>query len=114
MASGGKTGMTEDGGARSHAGRIAAPPADRIARRHKTFEPTKLVTGAGELRAHVLNVSATGALIHAPGGPARGERCMVVLAGREIAAEVMWVDGARSGLAFRGMLTPDELTRLLG
>ena len=72
-----------------------------------------LVTNAGELRAHILNVSATGALIHASGGPARGERCMVVLVGREIAAEVMWVDGARFGIAFRGMLTPGELTRLL-
>lgn len=87
---------------------------DRAAVRHKTFEPTTMVTASGELRAHILNVSATGALIHAPGAPARGERCSIVLVGRKIAAEVMWVDGARFGIAFRGALMPDELSRLLG
>ena len=87
---------------------------DRAAPRHKTFEPITLVAADRELRAHVLNVSATGALIHAPGGPAKGERCTVALAGREIAAEVMWVNGARFGIAFRGTLSPDELARVLG
>jgi hypothetical protein len=86
---------------------------DRTAHRHKTFEPTTLQLAAGEVRAHILNVSATGALIHAPGEPAKGARVTVRLVGRDIPAEVMWVDGARFGIAFRGMLSPDELARLL-
>ncbi len=95
-------------------GAVPAPAVDRTAHRHKTFEPITLVTERGDLRAHVLNVSTTGALIHAAGGPAAGERCTLFLAGREVAAEVIWVGGPRFGVAFRGALTPDELARLLG
>jgi hypothetical protein len=103
-----------DGRSFSRPGPSPAQPVDRAAPRHKTFEPTTLFTATGEVRAHILNLSATGALIHAADAPGRGERCTVVLAGREIAAEVMWVEGARFGIAFRGALMPDELARLLG
>ena len=104
----------EDGRPHLRPAPTAVTSVDRIAHRHKTFEPTTLNCGGVEHRAHILNVSATGALIHAPGGPAKGARCTVWLVGRAIPAEVMWVDGARFGIAFRGILSADELARLLG
>lgn len=87
---------------------------DRAARRHKTFVPTSIQSSRGELRAHILNLSMTGALLHAEPAPGRGQRVIVMLGGRRVAAMVAWVEGARFGVAFAHPLGESEVADLLG
>jgi len=91
-------------------GRGAGPPvpsADdhRIAHRYKTFEPTTLRSDAGEARVHLINLSATGALVHMADPPELGAAVCIDLKGTAAEARVVWRDGARFGLAFRTRLT---------
>jgi hypothetical protein len=82
--------------------------------RHKIFEPTQLHLAEGEVRAHLINVSLSGALVHAATAPRRGETVRVELCGTPVAAQVRWVDGPRFGLAFVQPLDPAMLRQLLG
>jgi hypothetical protein len=86
----------------------------RSAPRHKIFEPTRLHLAEGEVRAHLINVSLSGALVHAQSAPRRGESVRIEIAGTTVAGQVRWADGPRFGLAFAQPLNPLLLGRLLG
>ena len=85
----------------------------RAARRLKLFQPTELRTGEARCRVHLLDLSATGALIHAAAPPARGASVLLACAGSLREARVMWVDGQRLGVSFRSTLTNADLARAL-
>jgi len=92
---------------------VTADSDHRIAHRHKTFEPTTLRSNAGEARAHVINLSATGALVHMVDPPKRGSVVSIDL-GRVFAdAEVVWTSGSRFGIAFRSRLADAMIDILL-
>ena len=75
-------------------------PLPRAATRHKIFAPTSLTGAGGEMRVHLLNVSATGALVHASMPPASGHRVQIRIGAEMVRAQIVWVDGARFGVVF--------------
>lgn len=72
----------------------------RAATRHKLFEPVLLRQGGVAVRAHMLDLSVTGALLHAERPPVIGARVTIHAEGAGAAARVIWVRAKRFGLRF--------------
>ena len=81
--------------------------------RLKLFEPTELEAGPAPTRAHLLDLSATGALVHSASPPAPGQSVKLALDGKPRQARVMWVDDRRFGVAFRVPLSDGQVTDIL-
>lgn len=82
--------------------------------RLKLFQPTEMRDTGGETRrAHLLDLSATGALVHASDPPAAGGGVQLLLDGAFRAGEVMWADGRRFGLRFRAPLADAQVDGIL-
>lgn len=86
----------------------------RSAPRHKIFQPTQVHFAAGEVRAHLINVSQSGALVHADPTPRRGDMIRIEIQGILVSAQVRWTDGPRFGLSFIQSLDALTLKQLLG
>jgi hypothetical protein len=86
----------------------------RAAPRHKIFQPTQLHFASGEVRAHLINVSQSGALVHAAPTPRRGDMIRIEICGTLVPAQVRWTDGPRFGLSFIQPLDATTLKQLLG
>jgi len=101
----------------SRPGAIGSPAAgerrDDIARRHKTFWPTSLRSPAGTRRAHVLNISRTGAKVHADIPAAAGEKIEIAIGALWRRGVVRWTSGSTFGIAFDEPLSDDVLKRCL-
>jgi hypothetical protein len=78
------------------------PPAlrPRVAARHKLFEPVLLRHGGLSVRAHMLDLSTSGALLHAEKPPLSGGRVTVEGERLFIGAIVVWTRAKRFGLRF--------------
>lgn len=92
----------------------AASPAKtgdspRAARRLKVFQPASLSARGQTGRVHILNLSASGALIHGLAIPPVGAMVVLRMAEVDRPATVVWLDGRQGGLRFREPLTPAEL-----
>ncbi|WP_242147288.1 PilZ domain-containing protein [Sphingomonas sp. BAUL-RG-20F-R05-02] len=72
----------------------------RVARRHKLFEPVEIIVEHQPARAHILNISSTGALVHSAMPPATGASVKIKLLGTECAAHVVWSAASRFGVSF--------------
>lgn len=72
----------------------------RMAARQKLFAPTTLHVGEASQRAHLLDISAGGARLHAAAPPPLRALVLLDCAGKRRAARVMWRDGAKIGLRF--------------
>ena len=81
--------------------------------RVKVFQPVELRIEGTARRGHLLDVSASGALVHAPVPPLAGASVVLVLGTVPHAARVMWLEGTRFGLAFTFRLSEIELERIL-
>lgn len=84
---------------------LALPDQPRRASpRHKAFQPVMVRLRQQIVRAHVLDISAHGALLHMPAPPEVGTMLMVSVPDRwEKAGTVKWRSKSRAGIAF---LTP--------
>jgi hypothetical protein len=65
------------------------------------------------IRAHVLNVSRSGALVHAASGMLIGSMIVLNSGPLSVAGQVAWVDGTRLGLAFHRNISESQLEHLL-
>lgn len=81
--------------------------------RLKLFEPTELNGPQGRVRAHLLDLSATGALVHAAQPPRPGDHVQVRIAGALRYSRVMWVDDRKFGVAFRLPLASADIDTVL-
>jgi hypothetical protein len=72
----------------------------RIAARHKLFEPVLLRHGGASVRAHMLDLSTSGALLHAEHPPAPGMHVRVEGERLFVGALVVWTRAKRFGLRF--------------
>lgn len=82
--------------------------------RLKLFHPTELRDAEGAVqRAHLLDLSATGALVHAAEPPASDTTVQLLVDGALRAARVMWTDGRRFGLHFRLPLSDAQVSAVL-
>jgi hypothetical protein len=73
---------------------------DRASARYKIFELVSFMFDGHETRAHLLNISMTGALVHSAQPPKTGSAIQLVINGRHYPARVVWSHGARFGIAF--------------
>jgi hypothetical protein len=81
--------------------------------RLKVFQPIELHVGAMPLRAHLLDLSASGALVHSVAAPAANTALRLTLGGLVRTARVVWRDGVRFGIAFTVPLCESEVERAL-
>lgn len=92
---------------------MASATQRRHAARHKMFEPVTLGLGSADVRAHVLDLSCTGALAHCETPPKAGSYVSVKGTGLETSGRVMWAKGKRFGIQFSVPLTEMETEELL-
>lgn len=85
----------------------------RGARRLKSFIPVTLDQEAGTVRAHVLDMSETGALVHCEAAIRSGERLQLRVGHHVLRGGVMWVEGKRFGFRFTLPLTVTEVQAIV-
>lgn len=81
--------------------------------RLKVFQPIEMHAGMVPLRAHLLDLSASGALVHSATAPAPGTPVRLTIGGLMRSARVVWRDGVRFGIAFIVPLREIEVERML-
>lgn len=86
---------------------------DRGARRLKLFLPAQIEVDGVASRAHLLNVSLSGALVHSSQAPAPRTGLSIICAGLARAALVQWADKQRFGVTFMVALNDLELHKVL-
>ena len=82
--------------------------------RLKIFQPIELHTERGCVRAHLLNVSTTGALVHTQSAPGKGSVVKLTIAGEVRSARVVWTNGPRFGAAFVRAFLDTQIQQLVG
>jgi hypothetical protein len=78
--------------------------------RLKVFQPTEMHFERERVRVHLLDLSATGALVHHPSPPPNGAMVQIKCAGMMRAARVMHQDGTRFGVQFLAPLTDEQVS----
>lgn len=85
----------------------------RHAPRHKMFEPVALTLRGAELRAHFLDLSSTGALVHCEVPPNAGSYVIIHALDLETSGRVKWAKGKRFGIQFSQPLTQAMMNVLI-
>ena len=83
------------------------------ASRLKVFQPVQVVARSQGMRAHLLNLSHTGGMIHCPDSLEQGSIVEIDLCGTNHAARVVWVNGKRYGVAFMTKLLSRQIDDVL-
>jgi len=81
--------------------------------RFKLFQPTTMTVGKDLVRVHVLDLSATGALLHHATPPEAGSTVRLECVGSLRPARVVWVKGTRFGISFTLPLSEVQVTEAL-
>ena len=84
----------------------------RAATRVKVFRPVWLDTADGRTRAHLINLSAIGACLHAPCAHPVWSAVVLELNGERVNGRVTWTEGRRCGVKFAQALTAGALASL--
>ncbi len=96
----------------SHAA-LSSDPEPRGGRRHKVFLPAEMATPDGPMRVHLLNISATGALVHSDTLPERGAVVQFSCGPSTWLARVVWARHKRFGVVHVTPLTPTAIDTLV-
>ncbi len=83
------------------------------AQRYKLFKPIELSCAGQAIRAHLLDLSSTGALAHAETPPPVGARVRVSAGFPLGTAKVIWANGKRFGIAFNLRLDAAQIDRAI-
>lgn len=94
-------------------GIAVACEAVKRAPRLKVFEPIQLTNGARVLRGHMLNVSITGALVHADASLRAGDIVTIRLRDTDLVARIVRVAGSRLGMMFARPISETMLATLI-
>ena len=81
--------------------------------RYPAYFPVQVRTAAGTQQAQVNNVNQNGGCLHGMRHLCRGDKLQLNVLSQWVDAIVLWVDGNRSGIAFRPGLTTHQLDTLL-
>ncbi|MEQ6331825.1 PilZ domain-containing protein [Sphingobium sp. MK2] len=82
--------------------------------RLKLFEPVRLLLAGQAARAHLLDLSVTGALVHCDSPPCVGDHVLIETNALGVKGQVMWVRVKRFGVHFDQplpQLTVDRVVR---
>lgn len=93
---------------------LSAPSSaePRVATRRKVFLPAEMKHAAGTSRVHLLNLSSTGALLHADAAPAKGVMVQLSCGKASWLAKVVWTSTKRFGVHHLTPLTPAAVEAL--
>lgn len=80
--------------------------------RVKIFQLASLRIDSAASRAHILDISSSGARVHCAVELRRGQRTTLLVEHLHIAATVLWTHDQRAGLRFDARLTDDQLRRI--
>ena len=80
--------------------------------RVKIFQLANLRTDDAVCRAHVLDISRSGARVHCATDLRRGQRVTLMIEHLRIPAMVLWETDNRAGLRFQTPLIDDQLRRI--
>ncbi len=83
------------------------------AARLKVFQPVEIDYGAGPVRAHLLDLSRSGALLHSAGVVDKGQSFWIVLGHGRHRARVAWRNDKRFGIEFIGKLSDAQIDDVL-
>lgn len=95
-----------------NAASMSSDHSERAAR-HKIFEPIAVFISDQEIRAHLLNISTTGALVHSEMAPEPGTTVTLVMDDRHYSACVIWGEGRRFGIAFDRRISGTAIAQFL-
>lgn len=99
------------------AGSSTAGTADkqllRARPRRKIFYPTQMRIGLWNARVHLLDLSASGALVHCATPIAMGTLIRIECAGMARSARVVWSEGERFGVQFFAPLSDAQVDAAL-
>ena len=87
--------------------------ASRRATRLKLFEPVLLRVQGLPVRAHLLDLSMTGALAHSDNPPQVGDHVVIEASALSVAGRVMWVRAKRFGIHFDFPLPQPTIDRVV-
>jgi hypothetical protein len=85
----------------------------RRSRRLKVFLPTEVLLDDRSVRAHVLDISTLGSLLHTGTVPEAGSVVGLDLDGCSHRARIVWVGSGRVGVVFDTELTGDQVARII-
>jgi hypothetical protein len=85
----------------------------RKSRRSRIFEPARLLDHRGDKQAHVLDISTTGLLLHAPHAPKLGQHIGISFAGEAVVGRVAWIDRRYFGVALLEPLDERTVLRII-
>lgn len=88
------------------------PRSARAEPRVKTFQLASLRADDAVCRAHVLDISRSGARVHCTADLRRGQRVTLMMEHLRIAATILWVAEQRAGIRFQTPLIDDQLRRI--
>jgi hypothetical protein len=87
--------------------------SDRVAKRHKVFLVTELIDTVEVQRAHVLDVSTSGALLHCEGTVRNDRPASVRLDDHMHPIAIVSINSQRIGVRFITDLTEEEVSGLI-
>tara|TARA_R110000868_G_scaffold256565_2_gene513354 strand:- start:144 stop:440 length:297 start_codon:yes stop_codon:yes gene_type:complete len=90
-----------------------SPGAAHRATRLKLFEPVLLRVQGLPVRAHLLDLSMTGALAHSDNPPQVGDHVVIEASALSVAGRVMWVRAKRFGIHFDFPLPQPTIDRVV-
>lgn len=82
--------------------------------RHKVFLPAEMTVAGTTSRVHLLNLSQTGALIHAEAPPPVGTTIRLLCGQTGWVARVVWSADKRLGVVHTPRLAPGTVAALIG
>ncbi len=97
-----------------HQSSVSLHVHNRGAVRHKLFEPVLMRIDGIPIRAHLLDLSRSGALAHAEAPPLPGARAAIEGIGLLVPARIVWVRAKRFGLQFDQMVPQSMVDMLIG
>lgn len=86
--------------------------AARIEPRLKMFQLAGLRVDGTICRAHILDISRSGARVHCMADLARGQRVTLMIEHVQLPGTVLWEDSHRVGLRFHAPLLEEQLRRI--
>lgn len=81
--------------------------------RHKLFEPIALSVRGQAIRAHLLDLSSTGALAHSETPPPLNAFVTINASGVTAMGRVMWISSKRFGVQFSEPLSETMMNALI-
>ena len=77
------------------------------------FLPTEIIIDDAAIRAHILDISTSGSLLHTGTEPRLGSDVVLRLKDGALSAKIVWVGSGRLGIQFTTELSVEQIDDIL-